>query len=732
MDSPPFATWQTLALSTPNAFPAIEYRLAWLEFRALFGSLINEPVWNASPSTVAEWEASVVSPQRFETINKHLPENERIDLLVLDQDLSLPEAFGLLERYHSIIRSGLHRHIGPGQTRSVATLRDVPAPLPHTFSRQHAVAALQQALRAPPPAIHASLLHGSLADGLIAEGFSDADVLCVINSPDQGAETFWSAARWLFSLNHHLYAINPSMHHGPMLAFADEVGSAAEASLPSAVVSNGVWLHGRIDEITYHDGLYESIAALAIFEPYFERQHLFVPDIHHAFDLLWWTSNALILPVLLHQVETGVSMYKRDCLVGMPPGSLAGFKNTIDQLSQIRINLGRWIAERQGADEKIAQETNPGAILVKFRKLQKLPPTEVRTLGCTDSLISSVQDLWSTVKTRALSLGHERIGANKPARTVEFRWSRPITREPRRLGIADYDKTRAAFLQRCADESCVRAVFEFGEIGCPGLSDMDFCVVLDDDYVGTPSQLCVASFPEEIAYVMDHDPLFVSVSMCAELGAVFPIFSARQILGLPTQLPPTDTFPVAVQAGCITHKNLRKYPGDLDWLISQERLNLRTMLAFLHSATHIAKCLKTLSLPVPSEILRAMQLDNAIRSRFSSGHSVTTAEIFSAITACMTACEPMRRQLVNYWLATAKRLQASSSESWPTSFEAAIQWTRLELSLNNSRATQGISLAPVISEYLARKRQFVAFEGARNRTPNVYIEDPTVHDFKGN
>jgi hypothetical protein len=274
MANSPFIQFAESAMRRPDVFPAIRFRLAWLEFRSLFNSLVNGPVWNAFPPTFNGWVASTVPSSRFDPIRRWLSGEDKEIAAAFPSEMPMVAAFAALERYHDIIRHGLKREIGRCAVRSVSPSRNTLGPLPVTFRRSDQVKLLCETLLCAPPSISSAMIHGSLADGLVAEGFSDADVLCFVASPIHGRNTFWEAAQWLFKLNHRLFAINPCMHHGPMLAFADEANCAAEASLPSAILRNGFWLTGALNEVYYHDGLYEAVAVLKDFESYFERHHL--------------------------------------------------------------------------------------------------------------------------------------------------------------------------------------------------------------------------------------------------------------------------------------------------------------------------------------------------------------------------------------------------------------------------------------------------------------------------
>jgi Flp pilus assembly protein TadD len=724
----PFDGYRRAAAERPGSLAAVRPRLAWMAFRRLFNSLIYDPVADGHPAMGWQWQRARVSRSRFEPILEWLDEPGGPSAIELPLTMDLPRAFEALERLHDLILGRLAAGTaGVTSIRSWETRRRERAPLPQGFAMEAAVDALERDLREAPASIAATLLHGSLADGLVAGGFSDADVICFVGRPMPGGRGFWEAAQWLFSLNHRLLAINPCMHHGPMIAFAGEIECAAEAALPAAVIRNGVWCKGGFPEAAYHDGTLESVASVGTLEEYFEAIHLIVPDLRCAFDVLWWASSALFLPLLLQQAETGESIYKRECLElkrAPLPDSLWG---VLQGVSEVRLELGRWMASRLPAGGVEHDRTaNPGRTLVDFRRRLSLAPEEVRGLGITDPLMQGVRQLWEYVRNRSLEVGYARLGGRTEARPVGWTWPRKLTGMPRRLGHADYDRARAAFLDRCRGRAEVRAVFEFGEVGCPGLSDLDFCVVLGDGCLGVPEDLLAAAFPEDVAYLVDHDPLFVSASAASSLGAVFPVFSARQLWGEPFEIPLSATLPRFVQAAAITYKNLRKYPASADGLFAKPEVNLRTALAVLHSSAHIKRCLESLGIAPGEGIEAAVSLDRNWRSRFAAGETPGPGDVLAVLDACGACNGPLVSGLVEFWTRAAAGLPDDGLPR-PSRGPDAARWILGELGLDAERRRNpafGPSLQPLVGEYLAVKRRFVEFERSRGRIPSDYIEDP--------
>lgn len=181
-------------------------------------------------------------------------------------------------------------------------------------------------------------------------------------------------------------------------------------------------------------------------------------------------------------------------------------------------------------------------------------------------------------------------------------------------------------------------------------------------------------------------------------------------------------------------KNLGKYPSDLDWLLSRERLNVRTVLAFIHSIQHVRRCLIQLGLSVPPAVLAAIALDEKYRSQFRNNQMPDEADIFIMIEASMACGQPLQQVLVEYWIAAARQLECNQRVVWPQSSRAATAWVRAELrarKANLSRPREGPTLYPLLAEYLDAKSLFVAAERGRGRIPSVYIDDFRIETSVG-
>jgi tetratricopeptide (TPR) repeat protein len=391
----PFALWQKLAAGQTDRFRGARARLAWMEFRKLFHSLALGPIWAAIPATFEEWKSLRVPRSRYAPIFEWLSGTEAAMEFESAGNLSMPEAFELLDLLHDRIRFELNREIGAGPASVFKSSDHQADALPEPFSRHAAVNDLCRELRAAPSSIRATVLYGSLADRGIDEGPRDADLLCLVEWPQVGGGTFWEAAQWLFQLHHALFAINPCLPRGPVIAFASEIDGAAEADLPAAILRHGVWCKGGLAEIHYHDGILEAVANVGTFREIFETRLLSPSHFRSAFDVLLWASSALRLPHL------------------PPPsgwGASADPQHALSQVSAVRTALGRWMSERPPAGGTGDRAMNPGLLREAHLLRTTLTPEEIGALGLSDALMAGVRQIWQNVRDQTLKAAFGQSG----------------------------------------------------------------------------------------------------------------------------------------------------------------------------------------------------------------------------------------------------------------------------------------------------------------------------------
>jgi len=103
---------------------------------------------------------------------------------------------------------------------------------------------------------------------------------------------------------------------------------------------------------------------------------------------------------------------------------------------------------------------------------------------------------------------------------------------PRPMNVEAYEKAREEFVHYYASIEGVHAIYRFGSVTYPGLSDLDFIVVLDDDYQHRPgTKYTIDVFSPDSLYVLYHPQFFIPRSLFAYVSLLEPVFEMEHVTG---------------------------------------------------------------------------------------------------------------------------------------------------------------------------------------------------------
>lgn len=521
------------------------------------------------------------------------------------------------------------------------------------FPRKGVIESLLSDIRGRmPQSVHAALLHGSVADGHVVDGFSDCDLALVLKPPPADADdgALLDLAEWLIGINRWLLAYNPAAHHGPAWFLEQDLACASPVQLPPTLLEHGLWV-GPAQPVGYADDPFGRVAIFGMFERFFECQVLSCRDVRSAFDAIWWTANVNILPCLLVQLVESRSIWKADMFASMPECLPVEFHTLLGRLETVRQRVGNWVASRLPdpvwpvADSGVL----PGACVAAYKQLLAMTARDVAEVGLDDDLIRAGRGLWEYVSGQALSHHAARVAGAGAAPSRLVAWPARTTEVPRPAAMADYRLVRAEFVAAAGREPAVKAVYEFGSVGCPGLSDLDMLVVLRRGYEGVPRALTTEGMGAEAAALMGHDPIFIGEDSVELIGGVFPLFDCRQLYGDPLPVPPSNTFPADVQAVVVTIKNVLKYPRDILWLCRQPAVRWTTLLAYLNSFKHVARCLEMIGLAAPDGVRECIAMNEGVRGRFLEDGCATLGDLAAAIPVMLRGSVEAICDVERYW-----------------------------------------------------------------------------------
>jgi len=751
-------------LSTPQAelleqvYPGYRVRRVQDALRSLFNSLWYAPVWSGLPSTLYEWREQKVDKNIFcwlhENTASMMPQfhMKLSSTLKTQSELSLQQAIGLircglLECKVSSLSGNVQASIPEESGKSLYQWESEI-----NFPRKQIVQSFINELKHAPKSIGSVLLHGSLADGKVIDGYSDFDLLVILRQEMLDSdELMLNTLEWLLHSNAALLAYNPCMHHGPMIVFEDELGHCSPARLPSVLIENGVWLNKPPNLIRYQEDPFALISIFSIFEPFFEQYITKKADIRSAFDAIWWISSVNILPCLVYQLKQGKSIWKSDVFKSPDAALPDQFHEFLSSIEDARSRVGEWVTERlPNLVWPLDANLLPGVCLSHYKQALRMTPQDVVDVGITDVQIQTGRRLWEYAAYQALSHHRSLLDAVDSRQDSLFiAWPEQVCEVPVPASLSDYELARARFLLAASTEPAVQAVYEFGQVGCPGLSDLDMLVILKDGYQDIPHSLTQPHLDQETSRLMGHDPIFVGKESAIFLAGVFPLFQATLIYGEAVSIGFSDSYPVDHQAALVSFLTAIKYPADLIWLSGQTEARWTTLLAYLNSFKHVSQCLSMLDIEIPDMVKKCLSMNSDIRNQFTQQSVVTVGDLNNALQLMIRASIEVIIALEEYWKnrfpALIDVLPIFDSIQYARDVYASIEkmdcslhldppalWLVNILSSLNTTSVLPVSqlyteLTSTLSGFIHTKQQFTQQELVDNRGISYYVHHPRFY-----
>ncbi len=603
----------------------------------LYGSLTYAPIWTGEPLRLEGWRTA-----RF-----YCPVMPELDVLFPQMQLGRMAGQELTgERLAECLHEALWACTEERSKTTRPDRRYAPnlRPLAHwqtsvQFQRKNLIEQMVQFASNDFTGLASLLLQGSLADGGVVEGYSDCDVIAILRLP-QSKESFLKQISSVFQINDFLLAYQPLMHHGPMIYFQEALGWATESTLPSAILANSVLLVGQAPKVEYVNGDLEAGHAIRVFERFFERNFLRAAQLETAFDALWWISCTSLVPCLEYQLQERVSVWKRDLLTNIDHPFL-------NKTTQARLALGHWMNSRLADDNwPVRGVLNPGLCLRQHKQTMRLTAAERESMGLNEGLLEEGRRYMCLAAAELFELNHRQLFGAEPV--MVGGWPYEVVDRPKTMGLKEYDQLRDEWKERAMASGKVEAIYEYGSVECPGLSDLDLLFVLRDG-IGKEffSNLRLS---ERQQYLMGHDPQILPLDAVEDFSTIYPMMAVRRLVGRELPLRDAQSMPKNTVAVAITAYNCRKYPGDLFTLADCQQTDFRTILAFLHSFTHVRQALLLLGCRVPASVELCIARDQELRKEFLIEGNLLSGELGPAMRLMLDASAGLLFELEQYWL----------------------------------------------------------------------------------
>jgi ubiquinone/menaquinone biosynthesis C-methylase UbiE len=169
-----------------------------------------------------------------------------------------------------------------------------------------------------------------------------------------------------------------------------------------------------------------------------------------------------------------------------------------------------------------------------------------------------------------------------------------------------YEEVKRKFVEKLSEYHGVKSVYQMGSVSAPGISDIDFIVVINDEFSGHSFMQILNDFyslPDNEKYVIKHPvSAFVTEELFLKITWLHPTFKliklwGRQILpGEPEQAPPL------IQLINLTDLFLMEFPIEFLEELNSGKISVRNHLMRMKSLSLSAKIIEMNGFALPEKL----------------------------------------------------------------------------------------------------------------------------------
>lgn len=483
-----------------------------------------------------------------------------------------------------------------------------------------AILALIHALTTNMPNYFSGLLiHGSVATQEVIPGYSDLDTLVILNDETvKNEEQLDLALRFLSTTHQYLLQYNPYMHHSHMLSVAMEMQAINCMQTPPILFSKGVYWGDLTclpaKKITSD---LECLLSIRPFEWFFEQWLAQKTELNDFYEILWWMSSVVFLPMLYSQLRDGFDRWKPEGIMAAKDDMLPDDWQLIVELTQLRQDLrdqvpllsAEWWCD-------FPEDTHPCLATQHMRAMSK--EINWRALGVTPDKLQRSNQLFRNLRQMSLLQWHKKTKFSSnfmPQTALGLSVPVTITEMPQPHTLQEYTDAMDEFILRAKIDPQIAAVYRFGEIACPGLSDIDFLVVMKKGASGA-GNYAIETFTQKTQQIMAHGPMVIGEQSIEQFSRLFPLFSLEPLFENIRVRPQLTPLTKDAMLPLLISMLFSKYPADLCYLSTLPYWRYQTTLAFIHSFVHLKKLVEIMDVAVPASVMAVVNLDQEIRNKW--------------------------------------------------------------------------------------------------------------------
>jgi hypothetical protein len=290
---------------------------------------------------------------------------------------------------------------------------------------------------------------------------------------------------------------------------------------------------------------------------------------------------------------------------------------------------------------------------------------------------------------------------------------------PLRLGVDDYDLSVARYAAGAAAIHPAIAVFCFGSVNSPGLSDIDLLCVLPDGLDGAACRRLVALTEADPLFA--HGPVLLPLSMLALLPWISPGGSYRQVGGpaLALGVAGGDDRPRPLHLASVIEGGLGRWIR-LSQAGQSDLFHVRSACLRLWSLNHMVESASAAQVEIPAAARSFIGAMHAVRQGWAEQRRIDAAHVQALLGQSLPLFAGLMALAARAYVRecglegagqVGQKLAVNRSVIWLGADDSAIAYRRKVFSVaGKSRAYDLLSLPRPLFQYYQAKS--AAFPGA--------------------
>jgi len=175
-----------------------------------------------------------------------------------------------------------------------------------------------------------------------------------------------------------------------------------------------------------------------------------------------------------------------------------------------------------------------------------------------------------------------------------------MTDWPRQVPLEDYQTAAQEFIRFFSRIPGIHAILKFGSVAAPGLSDLDFFVVLAENYRHRfATQYGLQPFSSNTRYILYHPQITVQLSVAQHIHRLFPVGPVETVWGEPVRfIPQKEEHLKEVSLGHLFDMIIQSFLREYWHLIRSRTLRMRYAVTWLNHFNGYIKMLHDVGCPI--------------------------------------------------------------------------------------------------------------------------------------